>query len=84
MPAAKAPAMPTAEASYVATAEATSRERIVMAAVMMILPIMVVSEIRIVASTIPSIGVRGVSIARITVIAIAGFTTSAHHTEQAE
>jgi hypothetical protein len=51
---------------------------------MMILPIMMISEIRIVASTIPSIGVRGVSIARITVVAIARFTASAHYTDQAE
>jgi hypothetical protein len=81
MAAAEASSMPAAKASYVAAAKATSRERIVMAAaVMMIFPIMVVSEIRIVASTIPSIGVRGVSITRITIVVIARLAASTNQT----
>jgi hypothetical protein len=90
MTAAEASSMPTAEAPHVTTTEVTLRGRtvpegIVMPeVVMMVLPVMVVSEIRLVASTIPSIGVRGVSIAWITIVVIARFAASAHHKKQAE
>jgi hypothetical protein len=81
--AAEASSMPAAKASHVATAEVsawrTVVEGIVMPAiVIVVLPVMVVSEIRIVASTIPSIGIRGISIARATIVVIAWFAASTH------
>jgi hypothetical protein len=78
--------VPTAEASHVPAAAKAARmataKRLVMPfAIVMVLPIMVVPEIRPVASSIErkSIRVGGVAIARIAIVAISRFATSARH-----
>jgi len=80
-------AMTTAEVSPAAkasTADVSSgcwsvpEGRVMALAAVMVLPVMVVSKTWRVASAIPSIGVRGVSIAGIAVITITRFATSAN------
>jgi len=83
---AEASHVPAAEASDVPAAAKAARmataKRLVMPfAIVMVLPIMVVPEIRPVASCIErkSIRVGGVAIARIAIVAISRFATSARH-----
>jgi hypothetical protein len=84
---ATAPEVPSStKAAWMATTKVSSScralpERLVMPAVhVMVLPVMVVPEVRIVASTPPSISVRvwSVSITWIAIVVITGFTASAY------
>ena len=86
MPAAVATAtVPAAEASYVPAAKAarmaTAKRLMMSFAIVMVLPGMMVSENGRVASSIQrkSIRVGGVAIARIAIVAISRFATSARH-----
>ncbi len=82
MPPAKAAAVATAKAARVPAAESAW-----MAESVMVLPGMVIGEIRPVPSSIdrPSIGVGSIAIASIAVVAIARFATSARReAEQAQ
>jgi hypothetical protein len=78
-------AVSTAEASHVPAAKAARMaiaKRLVMPfAIVMVLPIMVVPEIRPVASSIErkSIRVGGVAVAWMAIVAISRFATSARH-----
>jgi hypothetical protein len=87
---ATAPHMPPAKAAAVATAKAArvpAAESAWMAESVMVLPGMVVGEIRPVPSSIdrPSIGVGSIAIASIAIVAIARFATSARRgAEQAQ
>jgi hypothetical protein len=80
MATAKASTMPTtAKAARMGKAAAVAAERIVMSGAVMVFPIMVVSEIRlVVASTKISIRVGRVAIARIAIVVITRFAASTY------